>query len=81
MSRVIDARLYDQLTALRDKVAAAVADNNNDEMNRTVGMVQGFLLGLYRAGEIDEHDMQSLEIETLSSVYFLKNAARKDCNG
>lgn len=80
MSRVIDARLYDQLTALRDKVAAAVADNNNDEMNRTVGMVQGFLLGLKTAGEIDEHDMQSLEIETLSNVYFMKNA-RKVCNG
>lgn len=83
MSRVIDPAQYDQLTVLRNKVAAAVSENNNDEINRTVGMVQGYLIGLFTAGEIDAHDVQSLEVETLSNVYFMKNAknARKVCNG
>lgn len=80
MSRVIDPAQYDQLIALRNKVAATVADNNNDEMNRTVGMVQGYLIGLFTAGEIDAHDVQSLEVETLANVYFMKNA-RNICHG
>lgn len=80
MSRVIDPAQYDQLTKLRDKVAAAIAVNDHDEMHRTVGMVQGFLIGLHTAGEIDAHDVKSLEEETLANVYFMKNA-RKVCNG
>lgn len=80
MSRLIDLLQYDMLTTLRDKVAAAIADNNNDEMHRTIGQVQGFLIGLHTAGEIDAHDVKTLEEETLANVYFMKNA-RKVCNG
>lgn len=80
MSRLIDMTQYDTLTALRGKVTAAISANSAEETHRTIGMVQGYLIGLHTAGEIDVHDVQSLEAETLESVHFLLNA-RKAGNG
>lgn len=80
MSRVIDMQQYDTLTALRGKVASSIAANSPEETHRTIGMVQGYLIGLHIAGEIDAHDVKSLEDETLQSVQFLFNA-RKAGNG
>jgi hypothetical protein len=79
MSRIIDLKQYDVLTSLRTKVSAAVAANNPEETHRTIGMVQGYLIGLHTAGEIDTGDVQSLEAETLANVQFLLNA-RKAAN-
>lgn len=79
MSRIIELAQYDTLTNLRNKVSASIAANNPDETNRTIGMVQGYLIGLHAAGEIDINDVKTLEAETLANVQFLMNA-RKACN-
>lgn len=76
MSRVIDLKQYDTLTALRNKVTAAISANSAEDTHRSIGMVQGYLIGLFTAGEIDAHDVQSLEAETLENVHFLLNARR-----
>lgn len=67
---------YDTLAMLRNKICAAISANSVDETNRTIGMVQGYLIGLYTAGEIDVIDVQSLETEALANVQFLLNARR-----
>lgn len=76
MSRVINAQQYDALTAIRGRVAAAIAANSAEETHRTIGMVQGYLVGLFTAGEIDAHDVKSLEEETLANVNFMLNARK-----
>ena len=79
MSRVIDMGQYDTLTTLRNKVAAAISTNSPEETYRSIGMVQGYLIGLHAAGEIDAGDVQSLEAETMANVNFMMNA-RKAAN-
>jgi hypothetical protein len=76
MSLVINHQQYDVLASLRKQVTAAVIANNPEETNRTVGMVQGYLIGLHTAGEIDAGDVRSLEAETLAGMDFLLNARR-----
>lgn len=76
MSYTINARQYDTLTALRGRVVAAITADSPEETHRTIGMVQGYLVGLFTAGEIDVHDVKSLEEETLSGVNFLLNARK-----
>lgn len=76
MSSVIDLQQYDTLTALRCKVAAAIQANSLEETHRTIGMVQGYLIGLHIAGAIDTSDVQSLESETMANVDFMLNARR-----
>lgn len=76
MSYSINAQQYDALTALRGRVAAAITANSTEETHRTIGMVQGYLVGLFTAGEIDAHDVKSLEEETLASVHFLLDARK-----
>ena len=76
MSRLIELQQYDMLTALRGKVVEAVNAGSGEETFRTIGMVQGYLIGLHTAGEIDAHDVQALEAETLESLHFLLNARR-----
>jgi len=78
MSRVINAHQYDTLIAMRGRVAAAIAANSQEDTHRTIGMVQGYLVGLFAAGEIDAHDVKSLEDETLANVNFMLNARRAD---
>ncbi|MGA8147796.1 MAG: hypothetical protein WB870_09520 [Gallionellaceae bacterium] len=74
MTRLIEMSQYDTLTALRRKVTEAVHAGDAAETHRTIGMVQGYLIGLHAAGEIDARDVHSLEAETLGSVHFLLNA-------
>jgi adenylate kinase len=76
MSSVIDMNQYDMLAGLRRNVAAAISTNNAVDMHRTIGIVQGYLIGLHIAGEIDAHDVESLEKETLANVDFLLNARK-----
>lgn len=73
MSHVIQAEHYDALTKLRGHIDRAITDKDVAEMYRRIGMVQGYLAGLHSAGEIDVHDVQSLEQETLDAVYFRLN--------
>jgi hypothetical protein len=76
MSRLIEMTQYDTLTRLRGKVTEAIQKGDAAEMHRTTGMVQGYLIGLHTAGEIDAHDVETLEAETLQTVDFLLNARR-----
>lgn len=76
MSRVINAQQYDALTAIRGRVTAAISANNPEDTHRAIGMVQGYLIGLFTAGEIDAFDVKSLEEETLVNVNFMLNARK-----
>lgn len=67
---------FDTLAMLRNKTCAAISANSVDEIHRAIGMVQGYLIGLHAAGEIDAGDVQSLETEALANVQFLLNARR-----
>lgn len=79
MSRLINHYQYQQLTHFRRGIARAVVTGDTATMNRTIGMVQGYLIGLVDAGEIDHGDMTALEAETFAGVDFLLNA-RKAAN-
>lgn len=76
MSSVIQAEHYDALTKLRGHVYQAITDKDVPEMYRRIGMVQGYLAGLYSAGEIDVGDVQTLEAESLENIYFLLNSRK-----
>lgn len=76
MSRLMNHDQYNQLALLRQNMAVAVLRNNSDATQRSMGMVQGYLLGLYAAGEIDFGDVQALEDEVMQGITFLMNARK-----
>lgn len=76
MSYFINADLHNQLMLLRNNMASSVLRNDPEATQRSMGMVQGYLLGLYSAGEIDFGDVQSLEDEAMQGITFLMNARR-----
>jgi len=76
MSRLIQPEHYNQLMLLRNNMAASVLASDADATQRSMGMLQGFLLGLYSANEIDFGDVQSLEDEAMQGITFLMNARR-----
>lgn len=76
MSLLINHDQYNQLALLRQNMAVAVLRNDADATQRCMGMVQGFLLGLYAAGEIDFGDVQALEDESMQGITFLMNARK-----
>lgn len=79
MSFFINADQYNQLMLLRNNMAASVLRNDPEATQRSMGMVQGYLLGLFSSGEIDFGDVQALEDEAMQGITFLMNA-RKVCN-
>lgn len=76
MSRLMNAEQHNQLMLLRGNMAAAVLRNETYITERCIGMVQGYLLGLYAANEIDFGDVQSLEAEVMQGINFLVNARK-----
>lgn len=76
MSRLMDAGQHSQLMLLRDNLAVQALAGNSNATQRCLGMVQGFLLGLHAAGEIDFGDVRALTEEVVQSVTFLVNARR-----
>lgn len=76
MSLLINHDQYNQLALLRQNMAVAVLRNDADATQRSMGMIQGYLLGLYAAGEIDFGDVQALENESMQGITFLMNARK-----
>lgn len=76
MSRLMNADQHSQLMLLRGNMAASVLANDAEATQRCMGMVQGYLLGLYAASEIDFGDVQALENESMQGITFLMNARK-----
>lgn len=76
MSRLMNADQHNQLMLLRGNLAQAVLANDADRTQRSLGMVQGFLLGLHAAEEIEFADVQALEDEVTQGLSFLVNARK-----
>jgi hypothetical protein len=76
MSRLMNADQHNQLMLLRGNMAASVLANDVEATQRCMGMVQGYLLGLYAASEIDFGDVQALENESMQGITFLMNARK-----
>lgn len=76
MSLFISHEYYQQLTLLRGNTAASVLANDAGATERSIGILQGFLLGLHAAGEIDYGDVQALEDESMQGITFLMNARK-----
>lgn len=71
MSRLMNAEQHQQLMLLRGNVARAVQAGSPDETQRTLGIVQGFLLGLHAANEIDSGDVVAFDAEVQADLAFL----------
>lgn len=67
----MNAELHQQLMMLRGNVAKAVQANSPDETQRTLGIVQGFLIGLHAANEIDSGDVIAFDAEVQADLAFL----------
>jgi len=65
MSRLMNADQHNQLMLLRGNIVVSVLANNPEAIQRSMGIVQGYLLGLYAANEIDFGDVQALEDEVM----------------
>ena len=79
MSRTMNESQYRQLMLLRGNVARAVQANDPDQTQRTLGIVQGYLLGLCAAEEIDADDVQAFDADVqadLRLLYAARDAAR-----
>lgn len=76
MSRLMNAEQYSQLMLLRNNMAASVLANDAETTQFNMGMVQGFLRGLYAASEIDFGDVQALEDEVMQGMTFLMNVRK-----
>jgi hypothetical protein len=76
MSRVIQYEHYDALLRMRNRISANVMAGNDLATHTSVGMLQGYLIGLCDAGEIDSAIVTMLENEMLSGISFLVNAQK-----
>lgn len=76
MSLLMNHDQHSQLMLLRNNIAASVLANNAEATQRSMGMVQGYLLGLYAANEIEFSDVQALEDEVMQGITFLMNARK-----
>lgn len=76
MSNLMNAHQHNQLMLLRGNLAKAVLANDPDSTQRSLGMVQGYLLGLHAAEEIDFADVQALENDVTQGMSFLVNAQK-----
>jgi hypothetical protein len=76
MSRVIQHEQYAALLKMRNRISANVMAGNDLATHTAVGMLQGYLIGLCDAGEIDAASAASLENDMLSGIGFLVNAQK-----
>jgi hypothetical protein len=76
MSRVIQYEQYNTLLAMRNRISAQVVQGNDLATHTAVGVLQGYLIGLCEAGEIDAACVTALESEMLGGISFLVNAQK-----
>jgi len=76
MSRVISHEQYNTLLGMRNRISAHVVTGNDLATHIAVGVLQGYLIGLSDAGEIDAASVASLENDMLSGIGFLVNAQK-----
>jgi hypothetical protein len=76
MSRAISHQQHERLTEMRIEISEYISSSKAEEMYRGIGKVQGFLEGLFMAGEIDAKDWKMLEDEAMMDVYFQLNSLK-----
>lgn len=76
MSRLMNADQHNQLMLLRKNMVSSVMLGDADATQRSMGILQGYLLGLFSSGEIDFNDVQALEDEAMQGISFLMNARK-----
>lgn len=76
MSRLVQHEQYDVMLGLRNGISKAVAAGNDHETHAAIGRLQGYLIGLQTAGEIEKSDVQVLEADMMSGISFLLNAQK-----
>lgn len=74
MSMLIQHEQYNTLLSMRNRISAQVVQGNDLATHTAVGMLQGYLIGLRDAGEIDAACVTALESEMLEGISFLVNA-------
>ncbi|HAF44693.1 MAG TPA: hypothetical protein DCK83_07075 [Gallionellaceae bacterium] len=76
MSRLVQYEQYDMMLSLRNGISQAVATGSEAEAHAAVGRLQGYLIGLHTAGEIEKGDVAVLEADMMSGIAFLYNARK-----
>ncbi|OGS90826.1 MAG: hypothetical protein A2Z95_06050 [Gallionellales bacterium GWA2_60_18] len=76
MSRLMNPDQHRQLLLLRTNLAASVLAGDASDTQHRLGMVQGYLIGLHAADEIDFGDLQALENDITQGMAFLVNARK-----
>lgn len=76
MSLLINHDQHNQLMLLRKNMVASVMRGDADATQRSMGILQGYLLGLFSSGEIDFNDVQALEDEAMQGIAFLMNVRK-----
>jgi len=74
MSRLVQHEQYEVMLFLRNGISQAVAFGSEAETHVAVGRLQGYLIGLHTAGEIDKDTVAALEADMMSGIAFLYNA-------
>ncbi len=76
MSRLVQHDQYAVMLNLRNGISQAVASGSDLDTHAAVGRLQGYLIGLQTAGEIEKSDVQVLEADMMSGISFLLNAQK-----
>ena len=76
MRRVIQHDHYEALLKMRNRISSHVMAGNDVSTQVCVGMLQGYLIGLCDAGEIDKDIVTALESEMLTGINFLMNSQK-----
>lgn len=76
MSRLVQNEQYAVMLGLRNGISKAVAAGSEVDTHAAVGRLQGYLIGLHTAGEIDAGDVAALEADMMGGISFLLNARK-----
>jgi hypothetical protein len=76
MSRLVQHEQYEVMLGMRNSISKAVAAGSDLETHAAIGRLQGYLIGLHTAGEIDKGDVAVLEADMMSGISFLLNAQK-----
>lgn len=74
--KTIEHAQYETLLSMRNRISAQVVAGNDLATHTAIGMLQGYLIGLCEAGEIDKASVTALESEMLGGISFLVNAQK-----
>ena len=76
MSRLVQYEQYNVMLGLRNGISQAMESGSELEVHAAVGRLQGYLIGLQTAGEIEKSDGAVLEADMMSGIDFLYNARK-----